>query len=99
MTRFYDPCNDVAFKKVFNQHSDLTISFLNATLRLTGNRTIQSVEFLPQELLPMISESKKSILDVKCTDQLGHTYIVEVQNNEEYDYLQMNMIVPLQYSQ
>jgi predicted transposase/invertase (TIGR01784 family) len=87
MSRFFDPCNDVAFKKVFNEHKDLTISFLNATLRLEGNRRIEAIDFLPQELLPMISESKKSILDVKCTDQAGNQYIVEVQNKYSLPYL------------
>jgi predicted transposase/invertase (TIGR01784 family) len=77
---FYDVCNDIAFKKVFNNHANLTIKFLNATLRLEGDRAIREVQFLPQELLPNTSESKKSILDVRCTDQRGFQYIVEVQN-------------------
>lgn len=29
--RFFDPRNDVAFKKVFVDHADLTKSFLNST--------------------------------------------------------------------
>lgn len=85
---FYDLCNDVAFKKVFNEHDTLTIKFLNATLRLEGDRQIRSVQFLPQELLPKTAESKKSILDVKCTDQRGFQYIVEVQNKPMLPYLQ-----------
>lgn len=85
---FYDLCNDVAFKKVFNQHEQLTIKFLNATLKLEGERQIQSLVFVPQELLPKTSESKKSILDVKCTDHRGFQYIVEVQNKPMLPYLQ-----------
>lgn len=87
MTVFYDPCNDIAFKKVFNEHKDLTISFLNAVLRLTGDRSIVDVDFLPQECLPLIEESKKSILDVRCTDQRNFQYIVEVQNSYNLPYL------------
>ena len=64
--RFFDLRNDVAFKKVFVGHPDLTISFLNSTLRLTGERRLVSVDFLSGERLPMTAESKKSILDVLC---------------------------------
>jgi len=87
-TRFFNPRNDVAFKKVFVQHEDLTRSFLNSTLRLRGSRQIQSVEFLPTERLPITSESKKSILDVLCTDQRGFQYIIEVQNKFMQHYIQ-----------
>ena len=66
--RFFNPCNDVAFKKVFLNHAHLTTSFLNSTLRLEGSRKIATVEFLPQERLPMTAESKKSILDVLMDD-------------------------------
>ena len=76
--RFFDPRNDVAFKKVFVDHADLTKSFLNSTLRLEGGRKIQTVEFLPTEQLPKTSESKKSILDVLCTDERGFKYIIAV---------------------
>jgi len=86
--RFFNPCNDVAFKKVFVNHVELTKSFLNSTLRLEGKRTIQAVEFLPTERLPMTPESKKSILDVLCTDENGHQYIIEVQNKFMLNYVQ-----------
>jgi predicted transposase/invertase (TIGR01784 family) len=87
-TTFYDPCNDVAFKKMFLEHPQRTASFLNALLRLKGERRIQSVEFLPQECLPLIAESKKSILDVRVTDHRNFQYIVEVQNRYLNSYIQ-----------
>jgi predicted transposase/invertase (TIGR01784 family) len=86
--RFFDPRNDIAFKKVFVNHPDLTLSFLNSTLRLHGNRIIKKVEFLPTERLPMTAESKKSILDVLCTDEKGTQYIIEVQNKPMLSYIQ-----------
>jgi len=86
--RFFDPRNDVAFKKVFVDHEDLTKSFLNSTLRLHGGRRIQKVEYLPTERLPRTSESKKSILDVLCTDERGFQYIIEVQNKYMQNYMQ-----------
>lgn len=86
--RYFNPRNDVAFKKVFVDHPDLTLSFLNSTLRLHGSRTIKTIEFLPTERLPMTAESKKSILDVLCTDQQGSQYIIEVQNKSMLNYIQ-----------
>ena len=86
--RFFNPRNDVAFKKVFVNHVELTRSFLNSTLRLEGSRRIQTVEFLPTERLPMTAESKKSILDVLCTDEKGTQYIIEVQNKSMLNYIQ-----------
>ena len=86
--RFFNPRNDVAFKKVFVNHAELTKSFLNSTLRLEKNRKIQTVEFLPTERLPMTAESKKSILDVLCTDEKGSQYIIEVQNKSMLNYVQ-----------
>jgi len=86
--RFFNPRNDVAFKKVFVNHVELTRSFLNSTLRLEGSRKIQEVEFLPTERLPMTAESKKSILDVLCTDEKGAQYIIEVQNKSMLNYVQ-----------
>lgn len=85
--RFFNPRNDVAFKKVF-QHEALTLSFLNSTLRLTDDRQIKTIEFLPTEQLPMTAESKKSILDVLCTDHRGFRYIIEVQNKLMSNYVQ-----------
>ena len=85
--RFFSPRNDVAFKKVF-QHEAITLSFLNSTLRLRGDRQIKTVQFLPTEQLPMTAESKKSILDVLCIDHRGFRYIIEVQNKLMSNYIQ-----------
>src|SRR5579871_3226802 len=86
--RFYNPRNDVAFKKIFVDHENLTISFLNSTLHLYGAGEIVKVDFLPTEMLPMTAESKKSILDVLCTDQSGAKYIIEVQNKYMANFIQ-----------
>jgi predicted transposase/invertase (TIGR01784 family) len=86
--RFFNPRNDVAFKKVFVNHVDLTRSFLNAVLRLEDRRKIKTVEFLPTERLPITAEAKKSVLDVLCTDENGTQYIIEVQNKSMLSYIQ-----------
>ncbi len=78
---FLDPRNDVAFKKIFgsDEHKNITISFLNSILELTGERAIASVDFLNNEQLPQMIDKKDNILDVFCIDQAGNRYIVELQ--------------------
>ncbi len=82
MERYLDPTNDVAFKKVFGTESNkhLLISLLNALLRLKGENEIIDVTILPQEQSPVLREEKKIIFDVRCKDQAGNQYIVEMQN-------------------
>lgn len=48
ISRFLDPKNDVAFKKVFGseKHKDILIHFINDILELKGNDQIEGVEFL-----------------------------------------------------
>jgi predicted transposase/invertase (TIGR01784 family) len=75
--RYLDPKNDLTFKKVFGQHPHLLVSFLNALLPLDA--LILSVEYLPHELVPEIPVLKYSIVDVRCTDQNGRQFIVEMQ--------------------
>jgi predicted transposase/invertase (TIGR01784 family) len=80
--QFLDPRNDVAFKKIFGseEHKQITISFLNSMLNYTKERSIKDVQFLNTEQHPLIlREKKENILDILCTDQQGHKYIVEMQ--------------------
>ncbi|CAG8597761.1 6678_t:CDS:2 [Funneliformis mosseae] len=88
--RFFDPKNDVAFKKIFGvkQNKSLLLSFLNSILRREGDNMIEEVELLPQELFPQYEDSKKSILDVSCQDKKGRKYIVEMQNKRLSSFIQ-----------
>lgn len=78
MARYLDPKADLTFKKVFGEHKDLMISFLNAMLPLDGN-DIKSIEYLPAEIVPDNPLKKDTIVDVRCTDQNGRSFIVEMQ--------------------
>ncbi|MCD8542096.1 MAG: Rpn family recombination-promoting nuclease/putative transposase, partial [Gammaproteobacteria bacterium] len=40
MSRYLDPKADVVFKKIFGDHPDLLMSFLNAVLPLPADRPI-----------------------------------------------------------
>jgi predicted transposase/invertase (TIGR01784 family) len=74
--RYLDPKHDLVFKKVFG-HAHLLQSFLNALLPLSS--PIESLEYLPAELVPEIPVLKHSIVDVRCRDQNGRQFIVEMQ--------------------
>ena len=77
--RYLDPKADLTFKKVFAKHPDLLISLLNALLPLSDDEQIESVEYLPNELVPELYEHKNSIVDVLCQDIRGRKFCVEMQ--------------------
>ena len=74
--RYLDPKNDLVFKKVFSRPR-LLKSFLNALLPLAA--PVESLEYLPAELVPEIPGMKHSIVDVRCVDSRGRQFIVEMQ--------------------
>lgn len=78
--RYLDPKADLTFKKVFGEHPALVISLLNALLPFeTEDEKIESVEYLPIELVPDTPLKKNSIVDVRCRDKRGRIFIVEMQ--------------------
>ena len=78
---FADPKTDFAFKRIFGSedHKDVLVAFLNNMLDLDEPHRIVRVELLPPEQRPPVPELKLSIVDVKCTDAHGVTYVVEMQ--------------------
>jgi len=78
---FADPKTGFAFKRIFSsdEHKDVLVGFLNHMLDLDEGHRIASVELLPPEQRPPVAELKLSIVDVKCTDARGVTYVVEMQ--------------------
>ena len=78
--KYLDPKADLTFKKVFGEHPDLVISLLNALLPLDKpEEEVQSIEYLPAELVPDNPLRKNSIVDVRCKDARGRQFIVEMQ--------------------
>lgn len=77
--KYLDPKNDLVFKKVFGQHANILLSFLNAMLPLDEGQVVQYIEYLPAELVPDIPVIKNSIVDVRCIDNRGRQFIVEMQ--------------------
>jgi predicted transposase/invertase (TIGR01784 family) len=79
MAHYLDPKNDLTFKRVFGEHPDLLIDFLNALMPLAPDRLIVEIEYLPVEQVPDIFGKKNSLVDVKCKDKSGRIFIVEMQ--------------------
>lgn len=85
-SRYLDPTNDVAFKKIFSK-KELLKDFLNAVLRLEEGCKIVELDFIPQEELPSFKIGRRSLFDIKCKDQEGKFYVVEMQNKPESYFL------------
>jgi len=78
---FLDPKIDVAFKRIFGdeKRKDILINFLNNILHLHGDSTITDIVLLNPHQAPHIKDAKETIVDVRCCDQSGAEYIVEMQ--------------------
>ena len=78
---FGDPKTDFVFQRIFGteDHKTALIGFLNDVLELDDAHRVASVMLLPPEQRPKVSELKYSIVDVKCVDAQGTTYVVEMQ--------------------
>lgn len=87
LSKFLDPKNDVAFRKIFGteKNKDILIHFLNdmITFKGEGHGLITAVTFLKTVQDPDTATKKSSIVDILCTDQSGNQYIVEMQVAKE----------------
>ena len=79
MAKYLDPKADVTFKKVFGEHKNLVMSLLNALLPLDPGKQVESIEYLPSELVPETPLGKNTIVDVRCEETGGRKFIVEMQ--------------------
>jgi hypothetical protein len=76
---FADLKNDFVFRRIFATHPDILRGLLNDLLGRRDKETIVSIEYLPSEQLPLVVGAKLSILDVRCKDRAGTTFVVEMQ--------------------
>ena len=77
--KYLDPKADLTFKLVFGEHADLTMSLLNSLLPIGAGEQITEVEYLSPEMVPENPGKKYSVVDVRCKDQRGRQFIVEMQ--------------------
>ena len=85
LSKFLDPKNDVAFKKIFGteKNKDILIHFLNDMITFKENGPIKEVTFLKTTQDPETAAKKTSIVDILCKDEKGNQYIVEMQVAKE----------------
>ena len=85
LSKFLDPRNDIAFKKIFGteKNKDILIHFLNDMLTFKEKAPITDVTFLKTVQDPDIAIQKTSIVDVLCKDSQDNQYIVEIQVAKE----------------
>jgi predicted transposase/invertase (TIGR01784 family) len=78
---FADPKTDFVFKRIFGSevHKPLLIELLNALLELSGDHRIVDLKYLTPEQRVPVAELKMSVVDVKCYDERGRHYVVEMQ--------------------
>lgn len=82
---FADPTVDTAFKRIFG-----TERFKEATIGLISDITgkkVKHLEFRNVELVPELSDIKKSIVDVLCQDEEGNWFTVEMQRAKQANFL------------
>ncbi|MEO1219536.1 MAG: PD-(D/E)XK nuclease family transposase [Bacteroidota bacterium] len=77
--RYLDPTNDFTFKRVFRDKIRL-MKFLNAIMRLSGERQIADLIYISQEQVPELRNCKRSLVDITCKDKEGKRFVVEIQS-------------------
>ena len=85
LSKFLDPKNDFAFRRIFGseRNKDILIHFINDILVFKEAAPITEVIFLKTIQDPEIVTKKTSIVDVLCQDEKGNKYIVEMQVAKE----------------
>ncbi|HEV2601210.1 MAG TPA: Rpn family recombination-promoting nuclease/putative transposase [Candidatus Babeliales bacterium] len=85
---YMDPTSDIGFKKLFANmaHKEIVISFLNSVLGRVEGRKIIDVVINDPNNFPDNRQAKTSIVDVRCTDQKGNQYIIEMQIDTQKHY-------------
>jgi hypothetical protein len=76
---FADLKNDYIFRRIFGTHPDILVGLLNDLLERRDAQIIEQIEYLPGEQVPLAEGAKLSILDVRCRDRAGTTFVVEMQ--------------------
>ena len=88
MSKFLNPKNDVAFKRIFgsNRNKDILIHFLNDMLEFRNESPIVNIELLKTTQEQAIAPCRASVLDILCMDEQGKQYIVEMQVADSCDF-------------
>ena len=84
---------DFAFKELFGseKNKEITIIFLNAILKRTGQDSIKEVIFKNPEIGAVYEDDKLSRLDIFVTTQDGHYINIEMQFTNQYDIVNRSL--------
>ncbi|WP_301107447.1 Rpn family recombination-promoting nuclease/putative transposase [Sporosarcina sp.] len=87
LDRLMDLKVDYAFKQLFGNepNQEITIVFLNAVLKRTGQDRITGISFTNLEAGGEYAEDKQSRLDLLVVTEKGEWINVEIQFNNQYD--------------
>lgn len=87
--RFLDPTTDLTFKKIFGDKTkkDILIAFLNDVIDRKKGERIRDIIMVDPNNHPEAPSAKYSIVDIKCVDERGITYIVEMQVINQVEFL------------
>ena len=85
ITKYLNPRNDIAFKKIFGteKNKDILIHFLNDVIEREDKKEIINVTLLNPMQHHEIVGKKQSVVDVLCEEKDGTQYIVEMQVAKE----------------
>ena len=76
--KYLNPKADLTFILIFGKHPELVKSLLNALLPLESGREIERVEYVRPEMIPENPGKRYSIVFVRCYDNHGREFIVEM---------------------
>lgn len=81
MTRYADPKVDMVFRRVFatEDNKPLLVHLLNSMLELEGEERLNDVSLLDRQERAPSSDPKIPVVDVRCRDEAGRVYVVEMQ--------------------
>ena len=90
LNKYVSLLSDYGFKYVFGKiaNKDIIIAFLNAVI---PDREIVDIEQLRNEQLPYRKDGKKSRFDLYCKTNDGSRVIIEMQNQEQLDFVERSI--------
>jgi predicted transposase/invertase (TIGR01784 family) len=83
MGRYLDPKYDLLFKQIFGEHKHLCTSLIDSMLsaEFYKDRKVETIEYVTDDFTPNAKDLDYLVIDVRCTDNFGKKFIVEIQVN------------------
>lgn len=84
--KYVNLLDDLGFKHVFgrDENKEILIAFLN---EIIPDKQIIDLEHIRNEQVPFDPETKASVFDLYCETQDGSRIVVELQREEQFDYI------------